>query len=76
MAIVQEHFMVGETEFVRTYSDSGMLIHGGFPEGDYDVAEDPASFNRTYTETNIPAENPDLTPEEILAILLGEGEEE
>lgn len=76
MAIVQEHFMVGNTDFVRTYSDRGMMIHGGSPEADYDVAEDPAALNRTYTETNIPVENPDLTDSEILAILLGEGEEE
>lgn len=52
--IVQEHFLVGETDFIRTYSDKGMKIHGGFPEGDYDVAEDPASLGRTYTETDIP----------------------
>ena len=54
MAIVQEHFLVGERDFIRTYSDAGMLIHGGMPEGDYSEATDPAEFNRTYTETNIP----------------------
>ena len=54
MAIVQEHFLVGETDFIRTYSDSVMMIHGGFPEGDYAEACDPASLGRTYTETDIP----------------------
>lgn len=54
MAIVQEHFLVGETDFIRTYSDAGMKVHGGVPEGDYDEACDPAEFNRTYTETDIP----------------------
>ena len=56
MAIVQEHFHIGEKEFIRTYSDAGMMIHGGFPEGNYDEAIDPAESNRTYTETDIPIE--------------------
>lgn len=59
MAIVQEHFLVGERDFIRTYSDAGMLIHGGYPEGDYSEATDPAEFNRTYTETNIPIDADD-----------------
>lgn len=73
MVIVQEHFMVGETDFIRTYSDRSVMIHGGFPEADYDVAEDPVALDRTYTETNIPVENPDFTDSEILTILLGKG---
>ena len=49
------------------------MIHGGMPEGDYDEAYDPAEFNRTYTETNIPIETgEDTTAEEILDILTGE----
>lgn len=71
MAIVQEHFMVGETDFIRTYSDMGMKVHGGFPEGDYDVAEDPASFSRTYTETDIPIDGGEVTAEEALDFLFG-----
>lgn len=74
MAIVQEHFLVGERDFIRTYSDAGMLIHGGSPEGDYSEACDPAEFGRTYTETDIPIES-DTTAEEILNILTGEVEE-
>lgn len=70
MAIVQEHFTVGETDFIRTYSDSGMMIHGGSPEADYSEACDPAELGRTYTETDIPIED-DVTPEEALSILLG-----
>ena len=42
MAIVQEHFFISEREFIRTYSDSGFKVHGGSPESDYDIAEDPA----------------------------------
>ena len=54
MAIIQEHFMVGERDFIRTYSDRGMKIHGGYPEDDYDEASEPAEYGRTYIETNIP----------------------
>lgn len=59
MAIRTEHFMVGEREFIRTYSDSGFYIHGGLPEADYEEACDPVDLNRTYTETNIPIEDND-----------------
>lgn len=68
--IVQEHFEVEGVEFVKTYSDRGMMIHGGSPEGDYSEATDPAEFGRTYTETDIPIEG-DNTAEEILNTLLG-----
>ena len=71
--IIQEHFLIGERDFVRTYSNSGVKIRGGSPEADYDVAEDPAEFGRTYTETDIPADA-DVTAEEALAILLGDTE--
>ena len=70
MAIIQEHFLVGERDFIRTYSDAGLMIHGGSPEGDYSEATDPAELNRTYTETNIPVEG-DSGAEEILNVLLG-----
>ena len=71
MAIVQEHFEINGTDFVRTYSDRGMMIHGGFPEGDYDVAEDPAELNRIYTETEIPIDGGEVTAEEALEFLFG-----
>ena len=73
MAIVQEHFLVGERDFIRTYSDSGIKVHGGFPEGAYDEATDPAEFNRQYTETDIPIEG-ESDAEEILNILTGVSE--
>ena len=56
---------------VRTWSDSGMKIHGGFPEADYDEAYDPIDSGRTYTETDIPIEV-DASAEEIVNILTGE----
>lgn len=76
MAIVQEHFLVGETDFIRSYSDSGVKIHGGMPEADYDVAEDPASLGRTYAETDIPidAEIAEADKAEAYDILMGVSE--
>ena len=41
-----------ENGYIKTYSDEGFYIHGGFPEGDYAQAIDPPEFKRTYTETN------------------------
>lgn len=58
---------------VHTYSDLGMKIHGGMPEGDYDEAYDPIELGRTYTETNIPIDE-DGTKEEAYDILMGESE--
>ena len=54
--IVQE--LIGN-DFVRTYSDSGMMIHGGFPEANYTEAVDPVSKNRVYVETDIPIPPPE-----------------
>lgn len=73
--IIQE--IINET-LVRTYSDRGVLIHGGMPEGDYAEAIDPISLNRVYTETNIPIEEDEeseaVEAQEILNIILGENE--
>ena len=55
--IIMEALTVNNKQFIRTYSDSGYMIHGGVPESDYAEAIDPAEFGRTYTETNIPIEN-------------------
>ena len=49
---------ISET-LIRTYSDRGVKIHGGFPEADYDEAIDPISAGRTYAETNIPVSAPE-----------------
>ena len=69
--IIQER--ISET-LIRTYSDRGVKIHGGFPEADYDEAIDPVSMGRTYTETNIPVDAPPATDEDYAAagrILMG-----
>lgn len=42
--------------FIKTYSDKGVYIRGGYPEGLYVEATDPAELNRTYEETDIPIE--------------------
>lgn len=41
-----------ENGSIKTYSDEGFYIHGGFPEGDYVQVIDPPGVNRTYTETD------------------------
>lgn len=71
MAIIQEHFDVNGRDFIRTYSDRNVMIHGGSPEGDYSEACDPAELNRTYTETDIPIDGGEYTAEEIVDILTG-----
>ena len=70
--IIQE--MISDN-LVRTYSDQGVLIHGGMPEGDYAEAIDPIDLHREYTETDIPIEEDEeesSEAEEILDIILGE----
>ncbi len=57
---------------IKTYSDLGVKIHGGVPEGDYDEAYDPIELGRTYTETDIPID--ETSAEEIVNILTGEEE--
>jgi hypothetical protein len=67
--IVQEHLDDG---LVRTYSNAGFKVHGGFPEADYDIVYDPEDANRQYVETNIPVDGPVQGPTQYskLKILL------
>ena len=67
--IIQEQ--IGE--MTRTYSDRGVYIHGGSPEADYAEAIDPASMERTYTETDRPIEDEPIDAEEALRIITGGG---
>jgi hypothetical protein len=69
--IKTENVTIGGKQFIRTYSDKGMYIHGGSPEADYSEALDPAELGRTYTETGIPIED-ETSAEDILNILTGE----
>jgi len=55
---------------IRSWSDLGVYIHGGFPEGDYEEAVDPVELGRTYTETDIPiATDDELTDSEALYVI-------
>ena len=54
--VIQEDIGNG---LIKSYSDQGMMIQGGFPEGLYAEAIDPISAGRTYVETDIP-----IPPEE------------
>ena len=65
--IVQER--IEGTDLVRTYSDVGMYIHGGFPEADYEESIDPVDMHRTFVETNIPVR--EISDAEALAIITG-----
>ena len=71
--IVTETLEINGRQFTKTYSDRGMMIHGGMPEADYAEAIEPSEFGRTYTETDIPIED-DSSAEEIVNILTGESE--
>ena len=68
--IVRDSIEISGRTFYKSYSDRGMMIHGGDPEADYEEAIDPAE--RTYTETDIPIEGVDA--EEVVSILLGGAE--
>ena len=73
MAIVQEK----KGNFWHTYSDAGMKIHGGHPEGDYCDAMDEEKL--VYTETDIPIFVPEPREDDSYyaqagRILLGEGD--
>ena len=64
--IVQELI---DDKTVRTYSDKGVYIYGGFPRGNYTEAIDPIDQHRQYKETNIPiiveqTEESNLEPKE------------
>ena len=68
--IVQEN--IAGTNLVKTFSDRGVLIHGGYPEADYEDAVDPVDAHRTYTEMDIPIEpDEEVTDSEALAIITG-----
>lgn len=69
--IKTERITIGENQYIKSYSDSGVYIHGGEPESDYSEAIDPADSGRTYTETEIPIESDSDT---IIDILTGGAE--
>lgn len=62
------------TGLYRTYSDAGVIIHGGDPEGDYAEAYDPVE--RAYTETEIPIDPAEMLEEKARAYDILTGGEE
>lgn len=64
--IVTENKTIDETMYRYTYSDAGMKIMQQLTGTIYDDAYDPADSGRTYTETNIPIEEPDEYIEELI----------
>ena len=69
--IVTEYYSTRRdgVKLYKTYSDEGLKI-----ERDgvlYDEAIDPEGVNRTYTESSEPVDEPELSPEEALAIITG-----
>lgn len=45
-----ETITINNKQYTRTYSDRGMMIHGGVPEADYSEAVDPAELGRIVCE--------------------------
>ena len=68
--IVQETYMLGDRQFIRTYSDANRyVVRDGI---EYGEANDPAEFNRQYTEGNLMAdEEIESNAQEILDIIFG-----
>lgn len=58
-----------QNNLVKSYSDAGFFIRGGFPESDYEEAIDPKSSNRKYTETSEKIPQPEATIEDYQAKL-------
>lgn len=69
-----ETMIINNRTYVRTWSDAGVYIHGGYREGDYPEAVDPADAGRVYVETTIPIPGPadaEISDSEALAIITG-----
>lgn len=74
--ICNEKIIINNRTYIRTWSDSNMYIHGGFPEGNYSEAIDPEDMGRTYieTENSLPGpEDEEISDTEALMIITGEG---
>ena len=57
--------------FIKTYSDAGRLIRQDGTDALYTEAIDPEFAHRTYTETDIPAEEDGITNDELVDIVFG-----
>lgn len=64
-----ETITINGKAYTRTYSDIGYMIERDGAV--YEEAIDPAELGRTYTETDQPIPDTELTDSEALAILTG-----
>ena len=64
-----ETIIINGKEYVRTWSDIGKMIERDGIR--YESAVDPAYLGRTYTETDEPVPDEELTDSEALAIITG-----
>lgn len=57
MAVIRENLTIGSKNFIRNYSDKGMMIERDNVQ--YSEAIDPIEFadERIYSETDIPIES-------------------
>ena len=73
--IIQERYTLNGRDFIRTYSDDNRYVAGGEPYGEYAEANDPAEFNRQYTEgERMTDDEIAAQAEEVMDILLGVSE--
>lgn len=70
MAIVTETFYINNREFTRTYSNANRyVVRDGI---EYDEANDPSEFGRTYTEGRLKTDDQiQADAQEIVDILTG-----
>lgn len=61
---------------VHTYSDAGMKIRQDQTGIVYDDAMDVPGIGHTYTETDMPIEDEELTDSEALSIIMGRDSDE
>lgn len=74
--IKRETFLWDGRSLTRTYSNSGYMIRQVGTGDLYVEATDPTECNREYTETDIPIEDVEITPEEALKIIIGDDYDE
>jgi hypothetical protein len=67
--IITQNITISGRALIRTYADAGMLIERDGAR--YAEAIDPAELGRTYTETDEPIYEEELSAEEALEIITG-----
>lgn len=70
MAIVQTNVTINGIDYLKTYSDQGMMIERDGIK--YAEAIDPLGSDRTYFETDEPIGGDEISDELALKIILGE----